>query len=140
MLVTQSLTGLPGEVLVAADPKADVWIFGEAGSPLPKPVGDTDPRSDCDDVQAGKQQGRHGGARWLQTTNADALRRLIARTTGQSVAEHLAWCSVSRCTEHKTASFSAWRRCKSSRCHRASLWFAPSQTKKSIGFLKSRTA
>ena len=42
--------------------------------------------------------------------------------------------------EHKTASLAAWRRCKSSRCKRASLRFAPSQTTKSISFLKFHTA
>ena len=42
--------------------------------------------------------------------------------------------------EHKTASLVAWRRCKSSQCLRALLWFAPSQTTKSIGSLKFHTA
>ncbi len=73
-----------------ADPKADVWLFGEAGSPLPKPPGYTGPRSYYDYLQTVKAQGRHGEAFGYKTINADALGWLIARTTGQSVAEHLA--------------------------------------------------
>ena len=38
---------------------------------------------------------------------------------------------------HKTASLPPWRRCKSSRCHSASLRFAPSQDDKSIGFISA---
>ena len=49
-------------------------------------------------------------------------------------------CRVQRYGEHKTASWVAWCRCKSVRCQRASLWFAPSPTTQSIGFLQFHTA
>lgn len=70
-----------------ADPKADVWIFGVAGSPLPKPPGYTGPRSCVEFLQTVKQQGRHGEVFGCKTVHADTLGWLIARATGLSVAE-----------------------------------------------------
>ena len=48
--------------------------------------------------------------------------------------------SVRRDLEQKTASRVAWRRCKSARCKRAWLWFAPGLTTLFIGLLKCHTA
>lgn len=72
-----------------ADPKAEVWTYAEAGSPLPKPAGYTGPRSYFEYLQTVRKKGRHGEAFGYKTVNADALGWLIARTTGQSVAQQL---------------------------------------------------
>ena len=72
-----------------ADPKAEVWIFAQAGSPLPFPPGHTGPRSYFEYLQTVKKKGTHGEAFGYKTVNADALGWLIARTTGQSVAQQL---------------------------------------------------
>ena len=72
-----------------ADPKAEVWTYAEAGSPLPKPPGYTGPRSYFDFLQTVKKKGTHGEAFGYKTVNADALGWFIARTTGKSVAQEL---------------------------------------------------
>ncbi len=72
-----------------ADPKAEVWTYAQAGSPLPKPEGYTGPRSYFEFLQTVKKKGIHGEAFGYKTVNADALGWLIARTTGQSVAQQL---------------------------------------------------
>ena len=72
-----------------SDPDAEIWAFARAGSPLPKPEGYTGPRSYFDFLQTVEKSGRHGEAFAYKTVNADALGWLIARATGQSVAELL---------------------------------------------------
>lgn len=72
-----------------ADPKAEVWTYAQAGSPLPKPDGYTGPRSYDEYLQTVKKKGTHGEAFAYKTVNADVLGWLIARTTGQSVAQQL---------------------------------------------------
>ncbi len=76
--------------------------------------------------------GHRCGLRLARTTNAS-----VFFSAAQSGTLH--WCSVPRYAAHKTAPLPPWRRCKSSRCHWASLWFAPSQDDKSIGFLECCT-
>ena len=71
------------------DPNAEVWTYAKAGSPLPKPEGYTGPRSYFEFLQTMKKNGTHGEAFGYKTVNADALGWLIARTTGQSVAQLL---------------------------------------------------
>ncbi len=72
-----------------ADPKAEVWTYAQAGSPLPKPEGYTGPRSYFSYLQTVKKKGEHGAEFGYKTVNADTLGWLIARTTGQSVADLL---------------------------------------------------
>ncbi|MEC5214079.1 CubicO group peptidase (beta-lactamase class C family) [Polaromonas sp. CG_9.5] len=72
-----------------ANPKAEVWVYAEAGSPLPKPAGYTGPRSYFEFLQTVKKKGTHGEAFGYKTVNADTLGWLIARTTGKSVAQQL---------------------------------------------------
>lgn len=74
-----------------ADPEADVWAYGKAGSPLPPPEGYTGPRSYFGYLQTVKpaKDTEHGKTFAYKTINADALGWLIARTTGKSVAEYL---------------------------------------------------
>ncbi|GAA4124248.1 serine hydrolase [Aminobacter aganoensis] len=72
-----------------ADPNADVWIYSAAGSPLPKPEGYTGPRSYFEYLQTVRKQGEHGAAFGYKTINTDALGWIVARVTGQSVAEFM---------------------------------------------------
>ncbi len=72
-----------------ADPNAEVWTYGKAGSPLPPPPGYTGPRSYFDYLQTVKKKGTHGDAFGYKTINADTVGWLIARTTGKSVAQEL---------------------------------------------------
>lgn len=69
-----------------ADPKAEVWIYAEAGSPLPKPDGYDGPRSYFEFLQTVEKNGNHGEAFGYKTINSDTLGWLIARATGESVA------------------------------------------------------
>ncbi|ROP80426.1 hypothetical protein EDF74_1498 [Stenotrophomonas rhizophila] len=72
-----------------ADPNAEVWAYAAAGSTLPPPAGYTGPRSYYEYLQAVQKQGRHGEAFGYKTINTDALGWIIARRTGQSVAQLL---------------------------------------------------
>lgn len=73
-----------------SDPDAEIWAFAQAGSPLPKPEGYDGPRSYFEFLQTVQKDGTHGAAFGYKTVNADALGWLIARATGQSVADLLA--------------------------------------------------
>jgi len=73
-----------------SDPEAGVWQYAEAASPLPKPEGYDGPRGYFEFLQTVEKQGEHGEAFGYRTINADALGWLIARTTGDSVAEFFA--------------------------------------------------
>ncbi|WP_299822093.1 serine hydrolase [uncultured Jannaschia sp.] len=70
-----------------ADPAAEVWTYAEAGSPLPKPEGYDGPRSYFEYLQTVEKDGTHGEAFGYKTVNADALGWLVARASGQSVAD-----------------------------------------------------
>ncbi|MDN5751721.1 MAG: beta-lactamase family protein [Nitrosospira sp.] len=72
-----------------SDPNAGVWTYAKAGSPLPKPDGYDGPRSYFEFLQTIKKAGIHGAAFGYKTINADVLGWLIARATGQSVADLL---------------------------------------------------
>ncbi|MFH1599898.1 MAG: serine hydrolase [Pseudomonadota bacterium] len=70
-----------------ADPKADVWIYSAAASPLPKPEGYSGPVGYFQYLQTVRKAGEHGEAFGYKTVNTDALGWIIARTTGQSVSD-----------------------------------------------------
>lgn len=72
-----------------ADPNAEVWAYAAAGSTLPPPAGYTGPRSYYEYLQTVQKQGRHGEAFGYKTINTDALGWIIARRTGQSLAQLL---------------------------------------------------
>jgi len=72
-----------------SDPNAEVWAHARAGNPLPKPEGYTGPRSYFEFLQTVQKQGEHGEAFGYKTANTDALGWVIARVTGQTVAELL---------------------------------------------------
>lgn len=69
------------------DPKAEVWLHGAAGNPLPKPKDYTGPRSHHEFLQTVQAQGEHGAGFGYRTANTDALGWVLARVTGRSVAE-----------------------------------------------------
>ncbi|MGN1288836.1 MAG: serine hydrolase domain-containing protein [Bradyrhizobium sp.] len=73
-----------------ADPDADVWRYGAAGNPLPKPEAYTGPRSYFEYLETVAKEGEHGIAFGYKTINTDALGWIIARVTGKSVADLLA--------------------------------------------------
>ena len=73
-----------------ADPDADVWTYARAGSPLPPPADYEGPRSYFAFLETVEKAGEHGEAFGYRTINSDALGWIIARTTGQSVADWLA--------------------------------------------------
>lgn len=72
-----------------ADPDADVWRYGAAGNPLPKPEGYSGPRSYFEYLETVAKQGEHGVAFGYKTINTDALGWIIARVSGKSVANLL---------------------------------------------------
>ncbi len=72
-----------------ADPKAEVWAHAAAGNPLPKPADYQGPRTYYEFLQTVKPQGRHGEAFHYRTANSDALGWVIARVSGQNVAQLL---------------------------------------------------
>lgn len=72
-----------------ADPKAEVWAHAAAGNPLPKPADYQGPRTYYEFLQTIRPQGRHGEAFHYRTANSDALGWVIARVSGQNVAQLL---------------------------------------------------
>lgn len=72
-----------------ADPDADVWKYGAAGNPLPKPADYDGPRSYFEYLQTVRKEGEHGAAFGYKTINTDALGWVIARVTGKSVSDLL---------------------------------------------------
>ena len=72
-----------------SDPKAGIWVYSAAASPLPKPAGYKGPIGYYEFLQTLKQKGVHGEAFGYKTVNTDALGWLIARTTGKSVPDLL---------------------------------------------------
>ena len=72
-----------------SDPKADIWIYSKAASPLPKPKGYVGPIGYFEYLQTVKQDGVHGEAFGYRTINTDALGWIISRVTGKDLAHLL---------------------------------------------------
>ena len=72
-----------------ADPKADIWAYSTAASPLPKPKGYEGPEGYFEYLQTVKQDGAHGTAFGYRTINTDALGWIVSRVTGMNLAELL---------------------------------------------------
>ncbi len=70
-----------------ADPKADVWSYTMAASPLPKPEGYRGPDGYFEYLQTVQPEGRHGEGFAYKTINTDALGWIIARVAGKPVTE-----------------------------------------------------
>ncbi|MDX1679125.1 MAG: serine hydrolase [Akkermansiaceae bacterium] len=69
-----------------ADPKADIWVYSKAASPLPKPANDEGPNGYFEYLQTVRKQGEHGEAFGYKTVNSDALGWIVARAAGKDVA------------------------------------------------------
>jgi len=72
-----------------SDPKADIWVYSMAASPLPKPKGYEGPNGYFEYLQSVKQDGVHGEAFGYRTINTDALGWLVSRVTGKDLARLL---------------------------------------------------
>lgn len=72
-----------------SDPKADIWIYSAAASPLPKASDYKGPDGYFEYLQTVKQSGKHGEIFGYKTINTDALGWIISRTTGQKLTELL---------------------------------------------------
>ena len=72
-----------------ADPKADIWVYSRAASPLPKPKDYTGPNGYFEYLQTVRQVGVHGEVFGYKTINTDALGWIISRVTGKDLAQLL---------------------------------------------------
>lgn len=72
-----------------ADPKADIWIYSAAASPLPKPKDYKGPNGYFEYLQTVRQKGEHGNAFGYKTINTDALGWIVSRVAGKNVADLL---------------------------------------------------
>jgi hypothetical protein len=71
------------------DPKADIWIYSAAASPLPKPKDYMGPNGYFAYLQTVQGNGIHGETFGYRTINTDALGWIISRTTGKDLTELL---------------------------------------------------
>jgi CubicO group peptidase (beta-lactamase class C family) len=71
------------------DPKADIWTYSAAASPLPKPGGYEGPNGYFEYLQTVAQDGVHGKAFGYRTINTDALGWIVSRVSGRNLAELL---------------------------------------------------
>jgi CubicO group peptidase (beta-lactamase class C family) len=72
-----------------SDPKADIWAYSKAASPLPKPKDYSGPNGYFEYLETVKQKGVHGEAFGYRTINTDALGWIISRVTGKELAHLL---------------------------------------------------
>lgn len=72
-----------------SDPKADIWVYSRAASPLPKPKDYAGPNGYFEYLETVKQKGVHGEAFGYRTINTDALGWIISRVTGKDLAQLL---------------------------------------------------
>jgi len=72
-----------------SDPKADIWVYSKAASPLPKPKGYEGPNGYFEYLQTVKRDGVHGEIFGYRTINSDALGWIISRVTGKDLAHLL---------------------------------------------------
>jgi CubicO group peptidase (beta-lactamase class C family) len=72
-----------------SDPKADIWLYSKAASPLPKSKDYEGPNGYFEYLQTVRQDGVHGEAFGYRTINTDALGWIISRVTGKDIARLL---------------------------------------------------
>jgi CubicO group peptidase (beta-lactamase class C family) len=72
-----------------ADPKADIWVYSTAASPLPKPKDYKGPNGYFEYLQTVQGDGIHGETFGYRTINTNALGWIISRTTGKDLTEFL---------------------------------------------------
>jgi len=88
------------------DPKADIWVYSAAGSPLPKPPGYAGPIGYLQYLQTVEQDGEHGENFGYKTINTDALAWIVARVTGMPYQDALSEMLWSRMGAEQSAYFS----------------------------------
>jgi CubicO group peptidase (beta-lactamase class C family) len=72
-----------------SDPNAEIWAFGTAGNPLPKPKDYKGPRSYYEYLQTVQKQGEHGTKFAYKTVNTEVLGWIVARASGLSLTDLL---------------------------------------------------
>jgi len=72
-----------------SDPKADIWKYSTAASPLPKGKDYRGPDGYYEYLQTVQKSGDHGKAFGYKTINTDALGWIISRTTGKGLTKLL---------------------------------------------------
>lgn len=72
-----------------ADPKAGIWVYSAAASPLPKPKGYTGPNGYYEYLQTVQKNGNHGDVFGYKTINTDALGWIVSRAANNDIAELL---------------------------------------------------
>ena len=72
-----------------SDPRADIWVYSAAASPLPKAKDYTGPNGYFEYLQTVQKSGEHGEDFGYKTINTDALGWIISRSTGQDLTELL---------------------------------------------------
>lgn len=72
-----------------SDPKADIWVYSKAASPLPKPKSYEGPNGYFEYLQTVKRNGVNGEVFGYSTINSDALGWIISRVTGRDLAHLL---------------------------------------------------
>lgn len=70
-----------------ADPKADIWTYSAAASPLPKPEDYDGPDGYWEYLAQVQPEGSHGEAFHYKTVNSDMLGWIISRVAQKSVAD-----------------------------------------------------
>ncbi|WAJ30485.1 serine hydrolase domain-containing protein [Antarcticirhabdus aurantiaca] len=70
-----------------SDPKADIWTYSAAASPLPKPADYKGPNGYWAYLEQVQPEGRNGDAFHYRTVNADMLGWIVSRIADKSVAE-----------------------------------------------------
>ena len=70
-----------------SDPKAGIWQYSTAASPLPKPEGYGGPDGYWAYLQQVEPDGEHGEAFHYKTINSDMLGWIISRVAGKAVTE-----------------------------------------------------
>jgi len=72
-----------------SDPKADIWVYSAAASPLPKAKDYKGPNGYFEYLQTVQKSGKHGIDFGYKTINTDALGWIISRVSGQGLTELL---------------------------------------------------
>lgn len=70
-----------------SDPKADIWIYSAAASPLPKSANYQGPDGYYEYLQTVKNSGQHGKVFGYKTINTDALGWIVSRAANQNLAD-----------------------------------------------------
>ncbi len=70
-----------------SDPKADIWLYSAAASPLPKPSDYSGPDGYWEYLQQVRPEGNHGEQFHYKTINSDMLGWIISRVSGKAVTE-----------------------------------------------------